>query len=130
MVEEHEAVVRGEQARRQALPGPSGESWPARMERLLGSDVLKIGAGQIGAAMSLRDDAGRMSDNDVRRELYWILENGYRWRPAPQPIDEAAVSRIVATMSRMRQAPGLYGGAAAVDAMCSIGEAMIERAGA
>ena len=106
------------------------ETFPARAQRLLGADFTALNASNYRHWMAVREEHAKFDDDHVRRELRWIIENGYRWRPAPQPIDEAAVSRIVATMSRMRQAPGLYGGAAAVDAMCSIGEAMIERAGA
>ena len=128
MVEDHQALVNAEQERRRAIPGPSGESWPDRLERLLGRDTLQIGAGHIGAVMSLRDDAARMSDQEVTAELRWILERGYRWRPEPAQMDAAAASRVATTTMHMRREPSRYGGHATVECLCRIGEAMMETA--
>jgi hypothetical protein len=130
MVEEEQSLINSsEQARREAIPGPSGEPWPARVSRLLGQDVTSIGAGHITAVMSLKADASRMTDQEVARELRFILEHGYRWRPTPEPIDDKARARLTATMMAMRKTPGLYGGAAAVDAMCAMAESMVQGQG-
>jgi hypothetical protein len=86
---------------------------------------VSIGAGQITAVMSLKADAGRMTDADLERELRWILQHGYA----------GARSRVASTMPGARGSrhghghaalARLYGGKQAADAMCSIGEAMIE----
>lgn len=108
-----------------AISGPGGEGWPNRMERLLGRDLLRINASNVSAVMGLRNDAADMSDAEVERELRWAIEHGYRWRPEPAKLDAAAIKRITATMMRVRKAPGLFGGGAAAEALCSMGEAAI-----
>ena len=127
LAEGHEAALL-----RQAdlgIPGPNGESWTNRMERLIGAEMmLGINSSNVSAVMSLRDHAIDMSDDQLERQLRWAIKHGYRWRPEPAKLDDAAVTRITATMMRIRKAPGLYGGGAAAEALCSMGEAAIQRA--
>ena len=101
------------------------ETFPARAHRLLGGDIIELNATNSKHWMAVRDEHAKFSDDQIERELRWIIQHGYRWRPAPAPVDAAACSRIIATMHAMRQQPGLYGGAASVESLCAIGEGLI-----
>lgn len=123
MVEEQQSLIASRQAQ-QALPDPNGESFLGRMRRLLGDDQYRIGSGTIALVLSLKADHQRMSDAELERELRWIIEHGYRWRPAPKPIDDAARARIAANLRHIRSAMGEGGMGGS---LIAIGEAMLER---